>query len=335
MKDMKKLYENAVSKTGVQGIDRHFAGNPLTIPWNQLFLTLPYNQGTHPFKMYYSLVYCVVKGEHDIWSATLLTCRNKHLTAWWNEIDKNDVDAVRRHKSAELESLTKQISLAYFSYMKICSALYDDLCNKVNPLLSNTTLTHESTSIFKNILGLNKSQNNSAREHSSSTALRLSNVLFIRLDLLSVFLSHYTELRLILFIYLFIILFVNRIKLNREISMENNEENDASLKLTSMRDAIMEAIVVSIHDFITAASTDQTDNLPDSIDNSQDVKDSNIDDFNKCDMSPNTGHIISFSREIIKYDNVYSDLIECANSIELSIPRNTPVNVIQFTSQVF
>ena len=117
--------------------------------------------------------------------------------------------------------------------------------------------------------------------------------------------------------------------------MENNEENDASLKLTSMRDAIMEAIIISINDFITAASTDQTDNLPDSIDNSQDVKDSNIDDFNKCDMSPNTGHIISFSREIVKYDNVYNDLIECASSIELSIPRNTPVNVIQFTSQVF
>jgi hypothetical protein len=117
--------------------------------------------------------------------------------------------------------------------------------------------------------------------------------------------------------------------------MLSEEENEGSKTLLNLRDSMISACIDSINTFIDTAARDNTkDALPSSIDGKEDSAATAMDDFNSCDMSLNTGHVISFSREIIKYNSVFVDLIECAMSVGLPLPENTPKSVHEFTSLV-
>lgn len=103
----------------------------------------------------------------------------------------------------------------------------------------------------------------------------------------------------------------------------------------NIRDSIITACIDSINNFIATASRDNVkDVLPSSIDGKDDSETVSGDDFNTCDMSLNTGHVISFTREIVKYKTVFVDLIEIAESVGLAIPEDTPHSVQEFTNLV-
>jgi hypothetical protein len=103
----------------------------------------------------------------------------------------------------------------------------------------------------------------------------------------------------------------------------------------NIRDSIISACIDSVNTFIATASRDNAkDVLPSSIDGKEDSGNILVDDFNACDMSLNTGHVISFTKEIVKYKTVFVDLIEIAESVGLSIPDKTPHSVQEFINMV-
>ena len=177
------------------------------------------------------------------------------------------------------------------------------------PLLTTASVVETTSSIFKRF-GLSKQ---SGQPSTMNSTLRQSNLLFIRLDILSIFLSQYSDLR--------------------DICIKEDEsESEASASLTELRDAMVGACLDSITSLIDNAGTDHKDSLPVSINSSNVADDAVTDDFNSCDMSATTGHIISFSREIFKYQRVYCDLMECAQSIGSRLVYSVPASVPEFTS---
>lgn len=312
-KDIKKLFETASEAQGVQGVDRNATGPSHLVPWKDLFLTLPYNTGCHPFKLYYSIITATIKGEYELWKSTINVCRNKEIDAWWRDAGKLQ-RTTEAKRSEALEREFEQIDRSHEAFCKLCEVLFDDIEKKLTPLLvNNSNSTENSTSIFKRLGRLGRMKQSSAGPSSSGGTLRQSNILFIRLDILSIFLTSYADLR--------------------EVCIQEEDESDAAENLTNIRDTLVAASIESITTFLAAVSKDSKDSLPVSIDVNDVTDDSATDDFNSCDMSATTGHIISFLREIMKYQHVYGDLIDCASSIGgSSMEYLIPQNVAEFIS---
>ena len=50
-----------------------------TLSWASLFQHLPYDRGTHPFRVYYSIVIAAIKGEYCLWVASINMCQDHML----------------------------------------------------------------------------------------------------------------------------------------------------------------------------------------------------------------------------------------------------------------
>ena len=192
-RDMKKRYDALAKTHPIQGVDRNFTGPSTAVPWVNLFMTLPYNKGAHPFNTYFNLMASTVRGEQELWSVTFKVCRNMVVDDWWLEIGNDGYGRTSEDKiSEEQAAVDLQIKEARLSFSKLCEVLFSDLEAKLTPLLSTTDSSiTESNSIFKRF-GISKA---SKQQEMASSSLRQSNMLFIRLDILSIFLNQYGDMR--------------------------------------------------------------------------------------------------------------------------------------------
>jgi hypothetical protein len=188
-KDIRKQFEMYYSKRALHGAERNVIGPIHAVPWSNLFLTVPYSQGFHPFGIYYLIVAAAIKGEHEFWAVTMKVCRNKVLDDWWRNSGDDAISPEERQ--AELrQSLNVQEQEAHTAFNTLCEALINDMEAKLEPLISTASMT-ENTTFFQR-LGLTKGH---TTQELVGSALRQSNILFIRLDILSVYLSQFSGMR--------------------------------------------------------------------------------------------------------------------------------------------
>jgi hypothetical protein len=130
-----------------------------------------------------------VKGEHEFWAVTIKVCRNKTLDDWWRN-SGDDAISPEERQAVLRQALLVQDQEAQTAFTSLCEAVINDMESKLEPLLSAES-TAESSTLFQR-LGLAKGN---TTQDLVGSALRQSNMLFIRLDLLSIYLSQFSDMR--------------------------------------------------------------------------------------------------------------------------------------------
>ena len=313
------------------------------VAWEGLLQDAPYQKGTHPLKSYAALALETLRGELQLWRATLLFDSNNN-----NNINNNS-------SSSSSSGRAKRFKATASVYAAIADAIVLEMQRVLSPLLfdedpeevGTTSMIDPSSSSSSSAVGKKKrgvlqlkgvikfkflKRKPLIQNGVLDLINRQSNAFLIRLDMLDIFMKCYHEMKHLCLAALSVDAMELSSKQVRFHQTPNKSavgvgsleaESSAVEALTTMRDAIVEACVDSIAQLLVSTQGKKTTSSSQAVGVVATVG-GGEDDQLTCDLQPITGNVLYCCKELIHFTYVYRQMYELAMEIDVTMPANAP-----------